>query len=175
VLRDIMSREPEEYGGNPALKLPALRAQDGVWFGALNICRELARRSPSPPRVVWPEQLETPLLANAQELVVQAMTTEVGLIMGKAAGATDENTHHVKMRDSLRGSLAWLEQHLPEILAALPPSRTLSYLEICLFCLLTPLEFREILSVSGYERLSDFARRFGARASAVATPYHFDA
>jgi glutathione S-transferase len=51
VVRDLMSSDPEDYGGNPALRIPVLRTSRGVWFGALNVCRELWRRSGPRPRV----------------------------------------------------------------------------------------------------------------------------
>jgi glutathione S-transferase len=174
ILRDIMSRDPADYAGNPALKLPALRTPRGVWFGSLNICRELARASSQNLRIVWPEQLHDPLPSNAQELVVQAMSTEVGLIMGKAAGNRDDHAHHVKMTESLKRTLAWLEEHVPDVLRVLPAERDVSYLEVALFCLLTHLPFRQVLPTDGYAKLSDFRDQFATRASAQATPYHFD-
>jgi glutathione S-transferase len=174
ILRDIQSREPDDYAGNPALKLPVLQSPRGVWFGASNICRELARSSDRDPKIVWPEALDVPLAANAQELVLQAMTTEVGLIMGKAAGDADDHAHHVKMRESLTRSLSWLEENARFALAALPAWRDLSYLEVTLFCLLTHLPFRDILPTSGYAHLSAFCEQFAARPSAVATAYRFD-
>src|SRR5512142_2070054 len=66
-----------DYAGNPALRIPVLRTPQAEWFGSLNACRELWRRSAHELRVIWPETLQQPLLANAQELVVQAMSTEV--------------------------------------------------------------------------------------------------
>src|SRR5689334_912784 len=67
VVRDLMSSDPADYGGNPALRIPVLQTSRGVWFGALNASRELWRQSGSKARVVWPEDLDTPVLANAQE------------------------------------------------------------------------------------------------------------
>jgi hypothetical protein len=171
VVRDLMSLDPADYAGNPALKLPNLRTDEGVWFGALPICRELARRSGGTVSVVWPEQLGDPLLANAQELTSQAMATEVGLILAKVAA--EEGQSVVKLRASLSNSVAWLDANLPAIGAALP-ARDLSYLEVTLFCLGTHLDFREVLPTAGYHRLSAFCADFGARPSAVATTYHFD-
>src|SRR4051812_4635532 len=81
VVRDLSSLDLESYGGNPALKVPSLRTASTTWFGALNVCRELARVSQREARILWPEALEQPLLANMQELVTHAMATEVGLIM----------------------------------------------------------------------------------------------
>src|SRR5262245_4226405 len=144
VARDLMSLDAADYGGNPALKLPALKTPEGTWYGALNVCRELARRTRSPLRIIWPEDLTTSVLANAQELSVQAMSTEVGLIMSKA-GAPDESAANlVKMRKSLSGSLTWLDAHVDEVLALLPADRQVSFLEVTLYCLVKHLEFRQV-------------------------------
>jgi len=43
-----------DYGGNPALKLPALETDDGTWLGALNVCREASRRAGREAEIVWP-------------------------------------------------------------------------------------------------------------------------
>lgn len=71
-------------------------------------------------------------------------------------------------------SLEWLDAHLPELLARLPPKRDLSVLEVALFCLVTHLEFRGVLSTAPYRRLNEFAVRFGERRSAKRTDYAFD-
>lgn len=172
VVRDLMSSDPADYGGNPALKLPSLHTPRGTWFGSLNICRELARRSSLGNRVVWPEDLEQPVSANAQELVVQAMATEVTLIMAKVAGDSPER--HSKTRASLVNSIAWLEGNAKRALSTLPPDRHLSFLEVTLFCLVTHLEFRDVLSIAPYPELRDFCSSFGARPSAEGTAYRFD-
>ncbi|MFP2923992.1 glutathione S-transferase N-terminal domain-containing protein [Pyxidicoccus sp. 3LG] len=174
VMRELMSANPEDYGGNPALKIPSLLTSRGSWFGALNVCRELWRQSNPRPRVVWPEDLDTPLLANAQELVLHAMATEVNLVMGKLGGASEGNAYQAKMRKGLVGTMAWLEENASAVLAALPPQRDLSYLEVTLFCLVTHLEFREVLPTAPYAELNRFCQRFGERASARVTAYGFD-
>lgn len=175
IVRDLMSGDPADYGGNPALKIPSLRTPRGAWFGSLPVSRELWRQSSARPRVVWPEDLDEPLLANAQELTVQAMSTEVGLVLGKVSGVAADNVHQVKMRKSLVGSMAWLEEHIQPVLAALPADRALSYLEVTLFCLVTHLSFREVLSTDPYPRLLALCQQLGARPSAVETAYRFDA
>jgi hypothetical protein len=174
IVRDLMSMEPADYAGNPALKLPALRTAEGVWFGALPICRELARVSPRALDIVWPEALAQPMVSNAQELTVQAMATEVGLILAKVAGEDGQSPALAKMRQSLLNTMAWLDARLPDVLAALPATRDLSYLEVTLFCLGTHLEFRDVLPTAGYANLTAFCAAFGARESATATPYQFD-
>lgn len=174
VVRDLMSCDPRDYGGNPALRLPTLRTPRGVWFGALNICRELSRQSSRRSRTVWPEDLDQPLLANAQELVMQAMATEVSLIMAKLASEAEDSVQHVKMRQSLSNMISWLEDNARHALDALPPHRDLSYLEVTLFCLVTHLEFRNVLPISAYPDLNGFCQQFVLRASSDETSYRFD-
>ncbi|MCP3099483.1 glutathione S-transferase domain-containing protein [Myxococcus sp. K15C18031901] len=173
VVRDLMSSNPGDYGGNPALRIPVLKTSEGSWFGALNISREFWRRSGRSLRVVWPEDHDVPLLANLQEIALQAMATEVSLVMGRLGGGGEDSAHHAKLRKSLTAMLAWLEEHAPAGLEALP-ARDLSFLEATLFCLVVHLEFREVLPMAGYTNLQAFCRRFGARASAVETTFKFD-
>jgi glutathione S-transferase len=174
IVRDIQSLDAQDYGGNPALKVPSLRTPQATWFGALNICRELVRVAERPLRVVWPEALDHPLLANVQELVLQAMSTEVGLIMSRVASQPTGTLHQLKMTQSLTSSLAWLDANLGLALDALLPDRDLSYLEVTLFCLVAHLDFREIVATAPYTKLVAFRESFGARASCQATEYRFD-
>jgi glutathione S-transferase len=173
LVRDLMSCDTSDYAGNPALRLPVLKTGDAAWFGALPICRELARRGARPLRIVWPEHLEQPLLANAQELTLQGMATEVSLIMGSLGGAAEATPHPVKMRISLTNTVLWLDAALPDVLAALPAERDLSFLEVTLFCFVEHLAFREVLPVEGYRNLVDFCAAFRARPSAAKTLYRF--
>ena len=174
VVRDLKSLEVEQYGGNPALKLPSLRTANATWFGALNICRELARASSRALHVVWPEALEEPVLANFQELVLHAMATEVGLIMSSLPNEPTETQHRGKMTRSLQNSLSWLDAHVQQVLAALPAERDLSYLEVCLFCLMAHLDFRDVLPTAPYPMLVEFSRAFGTRPACRETAFHFD-
>lgn len=173
LVRDLLSRDSADYAGNPALRLPVLKTRDASWFGVLPICRELARRSERRLRVVWPEHLEQPLLANAQELTLQGMATEVSLIMGGLSGSAEANPHAVKLRTSLTNTLSWLDAALPEALAALPAARDLSFLEVTLFCFVEHLAFREILPIEGYPNLVEHCAGFRARPSAAKTLYRF--
>jgi glutathione S-transferase len=175
IVRNIQSLDPGDYGGNPGLKLPSLRSAEGSWFGALNVCRELARISEQRLRIIWPEQLTLPLLANAQELVLQGMSTEVGLIMSSVAEQPLETVHRAKMTKSLAGTLSWLDANIEPALLALPRERDLSYLEVTLFCLVAHLDFRKVLPTAPYAALGDFRRAFGQRAACRDTEYHFDA
>jgi glutathione S-transferase len=173
LVPDLLSRDPEDYAGNPALRLPILETGEGNLYGTLNICREFARRAPAAKRVVWPEDGKGLLLANAQELVSQAMASEVTLITGRLGGATAGSLHSAKLQESISNSLSWLEIRLKEVLSALPKERDLSFLEVTLFCLFTHLGFREIVPLEPYRVLQAFADEFEKRPSAEATPYVF--
>jgi glutathione S-transferase len=174
VVRDLMSSNPEDYGGNPALRIPILKTPRGVWFGALNICRELWRQSNPRPRVIWPEDLDVPVLANAQELVLQAMATEVSLVMSKVGGASDSGAHQAKLRTSLLNMMSWLEENATAMLAALPSQRDLSFLEVTLFCLVRHLEFRDVLPTNSYTELNKLCQQLETRASIRETAFRFD-
>ena len=172
---DLMSADSRDYSGNPALKLPVLTTDDdAVWYGTLHICRELARRSQLQRVIVWPEQLIQPMTCNAQELVLHGMSAEVGLIMGSVGNTGEPSPYTVKSAASLHGTLAWLDQHWSTVIDALPPERDCSYLEVTAFCLVTHLEFRQVLDVAPYTRLAHFVEAFGKRDCALATPYRYD-
>jgi glutathione S-transferase len=173
-IRELMSTEPADYGGNPALKMPTLESPDGTWFGSLGICRELARQGELNLDIVWPDQLDAALACNAQEMVLQAMASEVSLVMGKATGVAADNAYQRKQHASLLGAMQWLEENAGAAIALLPPERDLSYLEVSLFCLLEHLTFREVLDTAPYPRLRALAERFGQRSSARTTPFRFD-
>jgi glutathione S-transferase len=174
LIRDLMSQDAADYGDNPALKMPTLESPDGSWFGSLGICRELARHHELNLDVVWPDQLESALACNAQELVLQAMSTEVAIVMGKSSGVPADNAHQAKLRASLLGALGWLEDNAGAAIATLPLERDLSFLEVSLFCLVEHLPFREVLDTTPYPNLRAIAERFAQRSSAKATPFKFD-
>jgi glutathione S-transferase len=187
VVPNLLSTDPSDYGGNPALRLPVLHTAEGEWFGALNICRALERQANAAgaegrPRLVWPEDLDRPLTANAQELTLQAMASEVALIMARVAKADEAAANLAKQRESLERMLEWLEANSSEVFAALPASassaggaaRSVSFLEVTLFCLVQHLEFRDILPTAPYRALGEFCQRFAQRASARETMFRFD-
>ena len=171
IVTDLLATAAHGFGDNPALRLPVLKTPAGHWFGSLAICRELGRRATRELRIVWPEHLVTPLLSNAQELVLQAMGTEVELIMSGPGAA--QTPHLTKRRASLAASVRWLEEHVNDVVEALP-ARDLSFLEVTLFCLTEHLAFREVLATEPFGRLRAYARQFGERPSARATPFVFD-
>ena len=153
--------------------MPVLQTNQGTWFGSAGICRELCRRAPRERRLIWPEDLDQPLSANAQELVLVAMSTEVSLIMAQLGGAVAGGNIE-KLRRSLEGTLAWLDERIEAVLAELPGGRELSFLEVTAFCLITHLSFRELLPIGHYPKLFAFSERFAERASARETLYRFD-
>jgi glutathione S-transferase len=173
VIHDIAAVDATAYGENPALKLPSLRRADGsLLFGAVNICRAVAESAGAADRIVWPEDLRDDLSRNAHELVWHAAAAQVQLVMGTVVGKLPaDNIFFAKLRTGYAGALAWLDAHL----AAVPAPGPLRLLDVALFCLLDHLTIRPTLDLSPYPALTRFAATFAQRASALATPYRFDA
>jgi glutathione S-transferase len=169
---DLTTVDPAAYAGNPALKVPILVDEQGPLFGTENICRELARRSGRSGAILRGD-CDDRLVANAEELVLHGMGAGVNIITAGLAGPGQAAPP--KVRQSLENVLAHLEVNLEGVLAALPPARSLSFLETTLFCLLTHLPFRKVMEVTGYPRLLAFASAFGERPGARSTEYCFDA
>jgi glutathione S-transferase len=167
---DMTSLATAGYADNPALKVPILVDEHGPLFGSENICRELMRQSRTMAGVVMRGDVNKRIVANVEELTVHAMSVEVSMIMAKQHGSSISP----KISRSLENSLQYLEDNVDAVLAALPPTRALSFVETALFCLVSHLPFRGVLDVSRWTRLSDFCTRFGTRKSARATEYRFD-
>lgn len=171
-LLDLMSQSRSDWGDNPALKLPVLETPEGAWFGALNISRELARHAAGPARVLWPEDLRDRTAANAQELVLTAMSTVVTLVMRglPAPGASPVDD---KARASLALTLEWLEAQLPAAVRSLP-QRRFSFLEASSIAFIRHLDFRKVLDLQPYPALRAFSESYSSRPSVRETEYKFD-
>jgi glutathione S-transferase len=173
IVHEIGSTRLADFADNPALRVPSLRSGASTWFGSLNICRELARRATVPHTVLWPEDVREPLAANAQELVLETMASEVTIVMARSSGIADDHPFMAKPNARVRASVAWLEDELPGVLARLPP-HSLSFLEVSAFCLCKHVGFRKILSIDDRPNLTAFCKEYGRRPSAEHTEYHFD-
>ena len=172
VIPDFKSLEPEVYGGNPGLKLPTLVVGGERIFGSVTICRRLVDASPGGFTLTWPEAM-SPALQSAWEVLTQAMLGQVQLVFGvTAAGLPADNLFFVKAARGLDGSMAWLDERLPDLLAELPPG--LSLFEVALFCQLEHLRFRPTAGLPDRAALEAFRMRFGARPSTLATPFELD-
>ncbi|UGB37161.1 glutathione S-transferase N-terminal domain-containing protein [Frateuria soli] len=173
-VHDLASRDPVDYAGNPALKLPVLVLPEGPVFGAENICRTLVAGARQPRRILWTEQLPDPRARNAQELVWHGMGAQVQLVFGmQVARLPAENLYFAKAADGFRNALAWLDANLESVLRGLPP-RDVSLLEASLFCLLEHLDFRNTLPLAPYRHLAAFAAAWRERPASQRTAYAFD-
>jgi glutathione S-transferase len=174
-IHDLLSEDPTVFAGNPALKLPAVRQGDAVVWGSLNACRWIARQTPGgSARVFWPEDATTPLLMNAHEVLTHAMAAQVEVVFHEIVSKRPPDAASRKRRTSLALCLDWLDQRLDAIHGELPAER-IALFDLGLFCLLEHLPFRNPMDLSEMSRLAAFARAFGLRTSAQATPYRFDA
>lgn len=176
VVHEPLSLDAQVFGGNPAMKIPVLHVGGEPLFGTENICRKLVELAPVEPRVVLAEHVRSDVVRNAQELVWTAMSAQVQLRIGVALARLDPlNVFFAKARAGLSGSLDWLEAHLPEVLDALPARRRVSLFELTLFCLLEHVAFLPSVPAASRPRLAELVARFGERASARRTAFHFDA
>lgn len=172
LIKDLAAMKPDDYARNPALRMPVLRENHSVLFGAQNICRALAERAATPARIVWPEDLSDALSRNAQELVWHCMAAQVQILMGEHVGKLPvNNVFFSKARAGLEGSLDWLDEHAADVVTALPKQRDLSLFEVALYCLIDHLQFGPTVPVANYTSLLSFARQFGARPAARRTAY----
>lgn len=172
---DLSSLNPDDYGGNPALKLPVLKTELGEVFGVDNICRALAEAGPTACRIVWPEEVRDPTARNAQELTWHGMQAQVQLAFGnQVAGLPSENIYFRKAAESLGNALRWLDESLPLVRSTLPTPRDISLFEASLFCLFEHIQFRNTVATQPYRAVSAFAQEFAQRPSARKTPYRFD-
>ncbi|MGN2252453.1 glutathione S-transferase family protein [Frateuria sp. GZRe12] len=171
---DLASRDPADYAGNPALKLPVLVLREGPVFGTENICRTFAARASEPRRILWTEQLPDLRARNAQELIWHGMGAQVQLVFGmQVARLPAQSVYFAKATDGFRNALAWLDANLESVLQTLPP-RDLSLLETSLFCLLEHLAFRDTLPLAPHGHLAAFAAAWRERPAAQRTAYAFD-
>ncbi len=171
---DMSSLDPATYGGHPAMKLPNMLIDGRTVFGMQNICRALARIAPRRATIIWPETIDDDLLANAQELVLHSMATQVQIVMGTiVAKLPASNPFFSKLQTGFASCLAWLDRELPSVLQALPP-RDLSLFEVTLYCLIDHLRLRPTVSLEPYAQLGRFREHYGMRESVRQTPYVFD-
>ena len=116
----------------------------------------------------------SPFFCRLQELTMQAMATQVTVVITTQVAKVDpENVFARKSIRSLTGMLAWLDENAERFLSLLP-DRLLSITEVGLFCLIEHVRFRHTASLEGYRRLAAFADTFGARDSARNTYYRLD-
>lgn len=177
VLTNLMSVDVGDYGGHPGLKIPTLQVGDFALFGTDNICRKLAEVAgrAEDPRVVLCHQTGSDLVRSAQELTWQAMAAQVQLVIGvQVAKLPAESALFAKAKIGLLGSLAWLDDRLDHVLAALPAPRDFSVFEVALFCLFEHIVFRPTVPLDEFARLRDFATTFATRESAQRTAFCFD-
>lgn len=173
-IHDLLSEDPATFGGNPALKLPAVRIGGEVTWGSQNACRAIARlASGGEARVHWPEDARAPLAMNAHEVVAHAMAAQVEVVFHEFVARRPPDAASRKRRASLLGCLAWLDANLPAIRAHFPADR-LPLFDLMLFSLLEHLPFRNPVDLSGHAALLAFADHVRRRPSAIATPYAFD-
>src|SRR5260221_14484064 len=62
---DLLSTDPRDYAGNPALSLPILEGTAGPWFGAGGILPAHSPRAPLAGGIAWPRAPPPAISASA--------------------------------------------------------------------------------------------------------------
>ena len=186
AIHDLKSFDTSVYGGHPGLKMPTLHlgshestgTGDDNWLaGTDNICRRLAELAgrADDPRVVLSHHLASDLLRNAQELVWNAMATQVQLVIGiRFAKLPADSVFFQKATLGMQGSLAWLDARLDALLGELHSPRDVSVFEVSLFCLLEHIVFCRTLPLDEFSNLRAFAATYGQRASSQRTVFRYE-
>lgn len=156
VVSDLRSVDVADYGGNPCLQVPTLQLTPATTLrGTENICRALHGRAATPLRIAWPD------VDNASEALRFAMNAEVQLVLAP---------ERTKPRAALLHALTWLDAHIDDVTAALPP-RDLSLFEVSLFCLIEHIAFRRTAGLPRLDRVQRVVDVVSARPSAQRTRY----
>jgi glutathione S-transferase len=173
---NLMALDSDTYGSHPGLRMPTLRVDDDTLFGAVNICRHLANMVRRQHEIVWPNDLcDNAFLANVHELTMQAMASQVTIVIATQIAHVDpSNPFTKKLLAGLAGTLGWLDTRLDEFFSRLPSDRLFSITEAALFCLTEHIKYRKTIAIDDYLSITQFAEQFGARRSAIETFYHPD-
>ena len=173
---DLMALDTKSYGDHPGLRLPTLKFDGEAVFGAVNICRILAKIMKRENDVVWPDEGDASiLLTNMYEITMQTMASQVSLVIAVEVSKLDPASAFVtKLRVGMAGMLEWLDTRLVEYQAQLPGDRLISITEAALYCVYEHIRCRNTSELTAYPNLARFVTEFGQRTSAKQTPYRFD-
>ncbi len=171
---DLMSRDAAQYGTHPGLRMPTLRVDDEYVFGATNICALMASSASAQSALIPLHRSGNTFLMNFDEILMQAMATQVTLVIANQVAKVDSRNALVdKSIAGLVGMLGWLDTNLVDYLARLP-DRSVAVAEVALFCLLEHVKYRKTAATEIYENLHRFCEAFSMRPSAQSTHYYVD-
>jgi glutathione S-transferase len=166
-VRDLLSADPADFGGNPILRVPVLKDGETWVIESDQIVRYvLETYDAGNDRFGFFSM--TPAQRNALSIVSAIMGAEVELILSRRAGLAAESggLYFERYRKVIGHGLAWLERDG----ASLWPERDPSYLDIALTCMWDHLVHNRLRDeASSWPWIEARALRHASRPSFAAT------
>lgn len=164
---NLLSTDPDDFGGNPIMRVPVLRDGPHWVIESDQIVRYLLETyDRDNDRFAFFSM--TAAQRNALSIVSAIMGAEVELILSKRSGLAEAagGLYFQRYRDVIGHGLAWLELHG----AALWPEAELSYLDVALLCMWDHLRHNGLRDETRpYPWIEARTRRHVSRASVVET------
>lgn len=157
----VLATDPARYADNPLMRVPALVHGDDVVVDSDHIARYLVTR--------WDDArdrlgVRSERVADLNRLAVTngVMQNGVVLVLAKRGGGIDDLervTYFQKLREAMRGGLAWLDARQPDDAAPF------DYRDIAAICVFQWLAHYGLVPLEPYARLAARVARFAARPS----------
>ncbi|MEO0478031.1 MAG: glutathione S-transferase family protein [Planctomycetota bacterium] len=137
---DLLSNDPQDFGGNPILRVPVWEDGEDWILESDAIVGFLIDRYGGGDRLGY-RGLSSPQ-RNALSLLNAIMAAEVELVLSARSGCK-RNAFFVRYEYVIERSLGWLEQHGEAIWTSTP----FSYLDVVLVCMWDHLQHSGVLPV----------------------------
>ncbi len=168
ILTNLMAVGEEHFANNPLHQLPILEDGTRKLVESDLICEYLLEKYGHGEMSVYPEG---DIVEHKQRLAIMngGMDSGVKIIRGQRNGISNEYPFFQQERAALRSALRWLDMDLGNKLFY-GPQKTLSLLELNLFCFLEWALFREMVETfDPYPNLKNFLAPHKNRPSFVRT------
>jgi len=129
---DLLSANPEDFGGNPILRVPVLRDGEHWVIESDQIVRHLLEAyDAGSDRLSFFSMSSSQ--RNALSILSAIMGAEVELILSKRSGLADRSgeLYFRRYREVIGHGLSWLERHASTVW----PEAEFSYLDVALICM----------------------------------------
>jgi glutathione S-transferase len=160
----VLGHEPSVFGGNPLLRVPALRIDGETIIESDHIARHLVTRFDRADRLGVKSERVADL--NRLAVVNGIMDNEVVLILAKRGGLTDlENVVYFrKLASAIESGLGWLDANLDA------DDRAFDYGDIAAICMWQHVSHYQLVAgLDRFPRVAARVARFADRRSIVTT------
>jgi len=159
---DLLSSDPEDFGGNPILRIPTYRDDDHWVVESDQIAHYIVEKH-DPSDGLHVTRL-TPDERNVLSMINAAMAAEVEILLSQRSGIANIESENYFRRHFkvMRLCLDWLEAEAPRFWTA----NEFSYLDIALACMWDHVNHYETIEgLDRYSWVSERVSMFAARRS----------